>query len=293
MKISPIALAAFVTSTVFADLPYTEYYTLDGSSDFELEVKANSTKVFGATNDTKINIAAVSVDEAYVASNGNTGEVVFCRGEFTNNGNLYAHMVDITNSTYDQNWTPVTGVTNFINNGTIVTKHESDSYQTLYVQGGATLTNNGTITASTTVKGNSTLIAEDGSIFNHKLNIGLDSSVGTFLVDGDITLNAELWGWAGQIIFTEGSSINMNGYEAYDLDNISLVYQIDGVADENVLADALFLNSNVSKDTAVTIQGSNGSTYTTTVGKLLIPEPSTATLSLLALAGLVMRRRRH
>ena len=95
-----LTLLAVSSSAALGDLPYTEIIVSDGSSNLDLTVKANSTKVIGATESTKVTIDSSVVDEEYIAQNGNMGEVVFARGEFTNTGTLHANSIKITNSTY-------------------------------------------------------------------------------------------------------------------------------------------------------------------------------------------------
>lgn len=291
-----LALLALASSPVLADLPYSEAFVYDGSSDVELIVKANSTQVVGTTESTKVNIKSITVDEDYVAQNGNNGAVFFTRGEFTNSGTLYAHMIDLTTSTSD-----FSGATSFVNNGTIVTEHEVDdfwgidSYNTIDVRNGAVLTNKGTITGHVSVLGEgSKVIAENGSVFNYRVDIGRGTSAGIFQVNGAITMNADLWAESGEIVFTEGASIDMKGNSIYDLDNISLVYAVEGNVNEltPIKTSDLFLNANIADGTVITVQGSDGSSYETTLGNLTIPEPTTATMSLLALAALAARRRR-
>ena len=297
-----LALLALASSPVLAALPYSEAFVYDGSSDVELIVKANDTRVVGTTESTKVNIKSITVDEDYVAQNGNNGAVFFTRGEFTNSGTLYAHMIYLTTRTSyfeGSSEVKVSGATSFVNNGTIVTEHEEfggiDSYNIIEVRNGAVLTNKGTITGYVSVLGEgSKVIAENGSVFNYRVDIGGGTSAGIFQVNGAITMNADLWAESGEIVFTEGASIDMKGNSIYDLDNISLVYAVEGNVNEltPIKTSDLFLNANIADDTVITVQGSDGSSYETTLGNLTIPEPTTATMSLLALAALATRRRR-
>lgn len=166
-----LALLALASSPVLAALPYSEAFVYDGSSDVELIVKANDTRVVGTTESTKVNIKSITVDEDYVAQNGNNGAVFFARGEFTNSGTLYAHMITLTTSTSyfeGSSEVKVSGATSFVNNGTIVTEHEVDdfwgidSYNTLEVRNGAVLTNKGTITGHISVLGEGSKVIAEG-----------------------------------------------------------------------------------------------------------------------------------
>lgn len=311
MKTTYIAMAmlALASGSAFAALPYSELYKLSGQENtFELVIKANSTKVVGADADTKVNIQSVTVDEAYVAANANMGEVVFSIGEYTNNGTLAAHYVNVTPSAsyYDDSvgsYVDAVGATLFTNNGVIDLRWtEEDEFWgtteervgSLYVSAGASFTNNGSIYASTIVRGDSTLTAADGCTFNDELWVGIGDSAGSFVVEGDIAVNGSMLCYAGEIVFTEGSSIDMMNNSISGLENVSLVYQVEYSVDElnPITVSDIFVNSKIADTTVITVKGSDGTSYETTVGSLTVPEPSTAALSLLALAGLAARRRR-
>ena len=161
------------------------------------------------------------------------------------------------------------------------------------MEGGATFINEGSVTAYTSVKGGSTLIAEEGSVFNYRVDVGNSVNTGTLQVNGAITMNGELWGTSGDIIIMEGGSIDMKGNDV-TLTGVNLVYMVEGnVSDLNpISASDLFINADIADSTSITVKGTEGGSYTTTMGQLVVPEPTTATLSLLALCGLAMRRRR-
>lgn len=301
-----LALLALLASPALAVLPYSEAFVYDGSESVDLVIKANSTKVASTSEGTKVNISAITVDEDYIADEGNMGEVVFARGEFTNSGNLYAHQIIITTNTYyfeENAEVDVSGATSFTNNGTIITKNDNpwpdevpefDPYLSLSVQAGAVLTNDGAITAHTIIQGEgSRIIAEDGSQFNYRVDVGSSSSAGILQINGAITMNAELWAESGSIVFMESSSLNMMNNAIHDLDNVELVYMVKGTVDETapVLVNGFILSTKVDYSWEVTVKGTEGGSYVTSMAKL-VPEPTTATLSLLALASLAAHRRR-
>lgn len=170
---------------------------------------------------------------------------------------------------------------------------EETEYGLIHITG-----NNGSVTNYGHIMGVSTvtlgkMIAMDGSTFG-----GIDIyGTGSLDVQGSITLNGDLYtmGQDSVIIFREGGCINMDGGILSIEGQIILL--VDYEVDETtaISKSSFFVNygwSDVTEDTLVTVIGTNGET-TRTLGQLaVVPEPATATLSLLALCGLAFRRRR-
>lgn len=181
----------------------------------------------------------------------------------------------------------------FTNNSTIDLSYN----QTINIQQGATFVNNGSVTASLFAQNNAEIIASDGSEFFGEVQLGYaeSGSYASLMIEGAVTMSLSntLDVNNGSLIFTEGSSLDMKGGAITLGDTSAIIYQVDGTADASVRANELFRNANMGDDVAITVKGSDGSEYKTTVGALTVPEPTTATLSLLALAGLAARRRRR
>ncbi len=199
----------------------------------------------------------------------------------TNNGTISASEITLN------------GEATLTNSGTI----KSDIWFNL--EDAAQATNSGTIDSRIWMEDNSSLTLETGSETLKLLYVGYES---TLNIDGDVSMKGGLntaYATAAEIVFTLGSSIDLGG-NALTLDpDITLVLVVDGTVDENttVTAQSLFTNydednSTISDSMVVYLRGSDGSQVTTTLGAITVPEPTTATLSLLALAALAARRRR-
>ena len=219
----------------------------------------------------------------------------------TNNGTISASEITLngdatlTNSgTVSASEITLNGDTTLTNSGTI----KSDGWFTL--ANAAQATNSGTIDSYIWMVGNSSLTLETGSETLQLLYVGYES---TLNIDGDVSMKGGLntdYATAAEIVFTLGSSIDLGGNAlTLDPDLIKLVLVVDGTVDENttVTAQSLFTNydednSTISDSMVVYLRGSDGSQVTTTLGAITVPEPTTATLSLLALAALAARRRR-
>ncbi len=191
-----------------------------------------------------------------------------------------------------------------VNNGTITVTGTSNTYS---LRSTATdnfsitdgeLVNSGTINTSVNMTGG-TLVAEADSKI-----AGISATGGDILVEGDFTMTGDLmldgdaeliFGSADytidlgeyDVVFTGNSSIALTLGDA----DISKVVLFSGAKEDTYSGYkvALLDEEGNSTGTAVLEYNENG---TVTLGTAAVPEPTTATLSLLALAALAARRRR-
>ena len=205
----------------------------------------------------------------------------------TNNGQIFASSITVGDGESSSD---------LVNYGDIMDIDAPEDYLEyglVHVKG-----SNGSVTNYGNIMGVSTVTygkinAMDGSSFG-----GIDIyETGSLDVQGSITMNGDLYsmGQDSVIIFREGGCINMDGGILSIEGQIILL--VDYEVDETtaISKSSFFVNygwSDVTEDTLVTVIGTNGET-TRTLGQLaVVPEPATATLSLLALCGLAFRRRR-
>ena len=186
----------------------------------------------------------------------------------------------------------VSGSASLTNEGNI----QADYFQ---VKGNAEVTNVGTVEGITWLQGEATLTLAEGS----ELDTVFVSGTSSLNVEGAVTLNGKLAQYyaedGAQIVFAEGSSLDMQG-NSITLGDVKLVFNVDGTVDsaDDISVSSFIMNlgdaSDIGEDTVVMVQGSEGGRVETTLGALnvIVPEPATATLSLLALAALAARRRR-
>ncbi len=184
----------------------------------------------------------------------------------------------------------VAGDSSLSNSGTI----QADYFQ---VMGNASVENSGTVEGITWLQGQATLTLAEGS----ELDYVFVSGTSTLNIEGAVTLNGNLAQYnaqdGAQIVFEEGASLDMQGNNI-TLGNIQLVFEVDGtVSSTGDISVNMFIrnwgNESDYEDTVVLVKGSDGSFAEVKYGDLnIVPEPTTATLSLLALVGLCARRRR-
>ena len=322
-----LALLALATCPAFAEYPETLFdgasqkvVVYDNSTNVDFTIDNMSTKIVGndENGNTLVKITGITRDEDVFKQEG-MAELVFVRGQFENNGTITASQINLMTSTsYTKQeqtgttedgwpiWGPaetfeISGSTSFTNNGTIdlswteyddFWKTEENRTGYFYVSTDTTFINKGTVTADLNIRGGN-LEAEGGSIFNHSVEVGFGSKGGSLQVNGAITMNGDLVGTSGDIIIMEGGSIDMKGNDV-TLTGVNLVYMVEGNVSEltPINTSDLFINADIDDSTSITVKGTDGGSYTTTMGQLVVPEPTTATLSLLALCGLAMRRRR-
>ena len=191
-----------------------------------------------------------------------------------------------------------------VNNGTITVTGTSNTYS---LRSTATdnfsitdgeLVNSGTINTSVNMTGG-TLVAEADSKI-----AGISATGGDILVEGDFTMTGDLMldGDAELIFGSADCTIDLGEYDVVFTGNSGIALTLgDADISEVVLFTgakedtysgykvALLDEKGNSTGTAVLEYNDNG---TVTLGTAAVPEPTTATLSLLALAALAARRRR-
>ena len=191
-----------------------------------------------------------------------------------------------------------------VNNGLITVTGTSNTYSlrstatdNCIITDGV-LVNSGTINASINMSGG-TLVAEAGSKI-----AGISATGGDILVEGDFTMTGDLMlDGDAELIFADADyTIDLGKYDVVFTGNSSIALTLgDADISEVVLFTgakedtysgykvALLDEEGNSTGTAVLEYNEDG---TVTLGAAAVPEPTTATLSLLALAALAARRRR-
>lgn len=186
-----------------------------------------------------------------------------------------------------------------VNNGTIngvVSMALRSAGDTINITDGE-LVNSGTINAAINMTGGS-LVAEEGSTI-----AGLTATGGDINVEGDITMSGDLvLDGDAELFFADAeTTIDLGEYDVYfNGGNISLT-----LGDADISEVVLFTNATGTdysgyevtlKDTTGKTTGSAVLEYnedgSVTLAAAAIPEPTSTTLSLLALAALAARRRR-
>lgn len=179
--------------------------------------------------------------------------------------------------------------------------------ENLYLYGAATITNDGVldlnelwiyageVVNSNTIEGVVVLNAGTFTAMENSRLQAMHLMKGSFKVEGDITMDGFMAGYdAGEIVFTVGSSIDMN-QNSFKLNGSKMVIEVDyDVTDSTAFHFEDFIlnasETDITADTQIEIRGTNGTS--TTRAMSTIPEPTTATLNLLALVALAARRRR-
>lgn len=128
----------------------------------------------------------------------------------------------------------------------------------------------------------------------------LELKEGTLNVNGDIATGALTLN-GGEVIFYEGASLDLGGESLVLSDNVTITIKassLDAIVSQDYV---LFTNVEGIEGADLTINVDAGDAGTSTVKLamaqngsvvVVVPEPATATLSLLALCGLAARRRR-
>lgn len=186
-----------------------------------------------------------------------------------------------------------------VNNGTIngvVSMALRSAGDTINITDGE-LVNSGTINAAVNMTGGS-LVAEEGSTI-----AGLTATGGDINVEGDITMSGDLvLDGDAELFFADAeTTIDLGEYDAYF--NGGTIALTLGDAD---ISDVVLFTNAAGTDYsgyAVTLKDADGNTTgsavleynedgSVTLAAAAVPEPTSTTLSLLALTALAMRRRR-
>ena len=169
---------------------------------------------------------------------------------------------------------------------------------------GGYIENNGTINGRLFIYEGTRLTLNDGSYTAATEILG-----GTLYANGNVQTEYMYLEDASEVVMTLGSSIDLmgGGLAFYD---VKIVLLVDlAITDGDTTTDFSFLNKNdlfvnfvndswesdgFTGDTLITLRDEQGNETTRKYSELSesIPEPTTATLSLLALAAMAARRRR-
>lgn len=214
-----------------------------------------------------------------------------------NDGKISAAEITVSGSTQVTNTgtmsadeITVSGSEQFVNEGTV------EAYLTLTATGG--MRNEGQIEGTTWLNSaDTTLTAVDGSSMQT-----LFLTSGSLNVEGVVDMFGDLLehNSSADIVFTMDGSLDMNG-NAITLNGSSIVLLVDcDITDGDTTTDFNFLNKSdlftnytsdtFSGDTEIVLRDAEG--HEAVRAYKTLPEPTTATLSLLAMAALAARRRR-
>ena len=227
----------------------------------------------------------VTVGNGYVDENAKSGSLV-------NEGLIKADQIYIQNGFLVNNGT----IANHepyedILDGDLLVMWDEDGY----------LTNNGRIEGYVRA-GAGTLNLTNGS-YTQVVDVYAGAQL---FVDGNVTMEYLYLDDDTELTFTLDSSIDLSGglLQIYDTRLVLLIDE--DIENGDTSTDFGYLNCNLftnfsddpygwgifSDDISVTIRDANGDEVVRSYSSLSIPEPATATLSLLALAALAVRRRR-
>ena len=191
--------------------------------------------------------------------------------------------------------------TRLLAEGDVSTLAEGDDMLKLTITGGQ-VANYGTFAGEISIEGG-ILELLDGNVGDITMTGG-EIIVHNESSTGSLTLNG------GSITFVDGAVLNVADNALIDLSGTKVIVQLDSLDSLAVGEDFILFNQETSTvdltDTIITftdgtefvdaiVSGSDGNTENggkVTVNTILVPEPTTATLSLLALAALAARRRR-
>jgi hypothetical protein len=246
---------------------YSEINVDGEGSSFNVKATANLGLYEGTNNTTVLNVT-------------NGGEAAFAKTVMGASGvdvnidsisTLSSDLIEVKNGSLD-------------NAGTITAYTEGSVDAMLKLVGGSVV-NTGTIEIDTTI--NSGALTLNGGVMADVTMNGGELYVTGAAKAETLTLNSGVvWFSEGYVLDLQGNDLVLNGTD------LMLV-----VADGAQLADKYTLFTGVSENaefniTLVDSLGNNLGAATGVAAVAYIPEPTTATLSLLALAGLAARRRR-
>lgn len=271
-----------------------EKQSKDTSSDIEFSGKVSLSGGSISSADEKVTITGNLSADGIVVNNG----------KVTNNGFIVVGGQIVLNAG-----------TTLVNNGTIASastfsapyalmtaEEQVTAANLIIVEAEASLDNSkGKIESSVLVNGG-TVTLGTGTTQDITMNDGIIYVTGT-VETGSLTLNG------GTMYFSEGATVELSEQDIVNLNGTNIVIMVDNV---NTLEETSIVNlfqssseddatANITnwEGTTVTFMDDNNGSVTGTISgavdgglEVTIPEPATATLSLLALAGLAMRRRR-
>lgn len=229
--------------------------------------------------------------EAYV-SNGSTTTV-----NFTGESTIKANGITVAyNDKTDL----------FVGAGTTVKGHGEET-PNMYVYELGTVTNQGSIQMNVDLDGGTFIAGNDSEMLE------LVATGGQFVVDGSIAVMGDISLGNTEFVFADGSIIDLNGgnftlgencsikvvmTEAQTMllsDSANSEYELKGITFNNA-GSVTGLDGDITITLVESLEDENGTEVVLTADKVIvnaIPEPTTATLSLLALATLAARRRRR
>lgn len=172
-----------------------------------------------------------------------------------------------------------------LNNDGTISAYTEDSEEAMLNLIGGSVVNTGTIEIDTTIDSGD-LTLNGGLMADITMNDGELYEEGTSQTEA-LTLNG------GVVWFFEGAVLDLQGNELVVNSDIIITLVIDGYSQ---LSDkyTLFTNASEAAEFDIIIQDTEGKELGTATGMAItsVPEPTAATLSLLALAALAARRRR-
>lgn len=215
----------------------------------------------------------------------------------TNNGIVNANQIYIYNG-----WLVNNGIMNDVPD-----EDDPECYDFMSLAGTATdgyIENNGTINGRLFINEGCSLSLSDDSYTE-----AVEIWGGSLMIDGNVKTEYMYLDDNSEVILTLGSSVDLMGgkFELYD---VNLVLLIDSpLADGDTSTDFRYLQQDkmfvnyvdatwgkdgFTSDTIITLRDADGNETTRKYSELsaAVPEPTTATLSLLALCGLAARRHR-